>query len=41
MSVPCSVVMKGRCRPRDGEHLAREQCADRVRNGVVHVQEIE
>ncbi len=34
--------MKGRCDGRaDGEHLAGEQCADGVRDGVVNVEEIE
>ncbi len=41
MSVPCSVVMKGRLAAVGGEHVPGEQGADGVRDGVVDVQEIE
>ena len=41
MSVPCSVVTKGSRRAARGEHLARQQGADRVGNGVVHVEQVE
>ena len=43
MSVPCSVVTKGSLRPRGlrRHHLARQQRAHRMRNGIVHVQQIE
>ncbi len=41
MSVPCRVVTKGRWRPCGREHLPRQQGAYRVRNGVVHVEQVE
>ncbi len=40
MSVPCSVVMKGR-RRRDGHHLLGQHRGGGMRNRVVHVQQVE
>ena len=40
MSVPCSVVMNG-SRRVGRQHLLRQHRGDGVRNGVVHVQQIE
>ena len=43
MSVPCSVVTKGKRLPARpcGQHLPRQHRAHRVRNRVVHVQQVE
>ena len=40
MSVPCSVVTNGR-RRLCGQHLARQQRRDRMRDGVVDVQQVQ
>ncbi len=40
MSVPCSVVTKGRAAAL-GQHLAGKQRAHRVGNGVVNVKQVE
>ncbi len=45
MSVPCSVVTYGSlrrvARVVAAQHLARQHRADRMRNGVMHVQQVE
>ena len=43
ISVPCRVVTKGSLRLRwaGGQHLPRQQRAYRMRNRVVHVQQVE